>query len=462
MAQPDKEILERKVERIIQPPEELPIDSVLQPIQRLLKAEQTGGIILIVCTVVALVWANSPWSESYHALWETHLRIGIPGFELDKSLHHWINDGLMALFFFFVGLEIKREVLVGELASLKQAALPIAAAIGGMLVPAAIYAVLNAGGVGASGWGIPMATDIAFALGILSLMRNRIPPSLPIFLAALAIADDLGAVVVIGLFYTAHISWVSLLIAGGFLLLLMLANRMGVRGGFIYGVLGIGVWLAVLSSGVHATIAGVLVAMTIPARNRIVPHEFLTRNRRLLTEFEHVEDTVEESIRSDDFDAIIDAIETSCEQVKTPLGRMEHRLYPWVSFLILPIFALANAGVALSGGITTTLASPITLGIILGLVLGKSIGITLFSWLVVRLGIARMTDGVSWGHIYGVAWLGGIGFTMSLFIAGLAFTNPESIVLAKVGILAGSLVAAIVGSLILRSISSAPASTKPT
>ena len=448
--QSQQEKLKGKVEQIIQQRKELPIDSVLQPIQRLLKAEQTGGIILIVCTIVALIWANSPWSASYHSLWETHLRIGVPGFEIDKSLHHWINDGLMAIFFFFVGLEIKREVLVGELASMKKAALPISAALGGMLIPALIYASINASGEGAPGWGIPMATDIAFALGIISLMRNQIPPALPIFLAALAIADDLGAVVVIGLFYTAQISWVSLSIAGGFLLLLMLANRMGIRGRLIYGMFGICVWLAVLNSGIHATIAGVLIAMTIPVRNRINQREFLKRGQLLLDEFEHVNETMDEETRSDDLDSIIDALEASCKHVKTPLGQMEHGLYPWVSFLILPIFALANAGVVLSDGVTTAMTSPITLGIIIGLILGKSIGITLFSWIVVKLNIAQMAEGVGWRQIYGAAWLGGIGFTMSLFIAGLAFTTPDLLLLAKVGILAGSFIAAIVGSLILR------------
>ncbi len=438
------------VDRIAQPRQELPIDTILMPFQRLLKSERTGSMLLILCTIVALVWANSAWGESYHELWETHFRIGIPGFELDKSLLHWINDGLMAIFFFFVGLEIKREVLVGDLASPRKAALPIAAAIGGMLLPASIYAAFNAGGAGEAGWGIPMATDIAFSLGILGLLRGRVPAALSVFLAALAIADDLGAVIVIGLFYTAQISWASLAVAAVLLALLALINRAGVRSPAIYAIVGVCVWIAVLKSGVHATIAGVLTAMTVPARTRIDPQEFLHRGKLLLMEFDRTSRTVEESTRSDDFDAIVDTLEESCEQVMTPLGRMEHALYGWISLLILPIFALANAGVVISGDGVSWLSSSIVLGIVAGLVAGKTIGIWLFSRLVVAIGIAQMPDGVNGRHLLGTACLGGIGFTMSLFIAGLAFADAGLLAEAKLGILAGSVIAGIAGVIVLR------------
>jgi NhaA family Na+:H+ antiporter len=445
----EKNNLER-IRQIVEPPQQPPIATVIRPFQNFLEAEQAGGVLLIVCTVIALVWANSPWSEDYVALWETHLRIGFPGFELDKSLHHWINDGLMAIFFFFVGLEIKREILVGELASVRKAALPIAAAIGGMLVPAAIYAALNAGGSGASGWGIPMATDIAFALGILGLLGNRIPLGLTVFLAALAIVDDLGAVIVIAIFYSTQLSWASLAIAGVFLVLLVIANRLGIRSPVVYSILGFVVWFAILKSGVHATVAGVLCAMTIPTRTSIDQVGFLRRARLLLDEAQKTCECEDESKQSDDFDAAVNALEVSCEQVQTPLGRLEHGLYPWVSFLIMPIFALANAGVILSGDLGAAFGDSITLGIVLGLVIGKQAGITLFSWLAVKLGWAQLPNGAGWRHIYGAAWLGGIGFTMSLFIAGLAFPTNDLLSLSKIGILAASLVAGVIGWLILK------------
>jgi NhaA family Na+:H+ antiporter len=427
-----------------------PITKVVQPFQHFLDSGESGGIVLIACTVIALIWANSGWSHSYEALWEQHFTIGFEAHHISKSLLHWINDGLMAIFFFFVGLEIKREILVGELASIRKATLPIAGAVGGMLIPAAIYTLVNSGGSGAAGWGIPMATDIAFALGILSLLGKRVPQGLTVFLAALAIADDLGAVIVIALFYTSQIVWGSLALAGAGLLLLMLANWSGVRATPVYLLLGIMVWIAVLMSGIHASIAGVLVALAIPARTRITTIQFQKRSRMLLDEFDRVEATVEERKRSDDQDAVVHALEILCERVQTPLGRMEHALYNWVSFFIMPIFALANAGVVFSGDLPSILGSPVTAGVGLGLVFGKMLGITLFSWLAVRLGFASLPDGVGWRQVHGAAWLGGIGFTMALFITGLALTDPGLVMGAKVGILAASVISGLVGWLILR------------
>jgi NhaA family Na+:H+ antiporter len=384
---------------------------LVRPFQRFVKAE-TSGILLIGCTAVALIWANSPWAGSYFHLWHADPTFGFGGSLLSKSLHFWINDGLMALFFLLVGLEIKRETLVGELASFRKAALPIAAALGGMIVPAGLYALLNQGGPGAAGWGIPMATDIAFALGVLALLGDRVPASLKVFLAALAIADDIGAVLVIALFYTEQISWISLGVGGLFFLALIAANRAGVRHPLIYAILGLGLWLAFVPSGIHATVAGVLLATTIPARQPA--------------------DGSAPSARSE-----------------SPMLRFEHALMPWNRYVIMPVFALANAGVILGTGAARSLVDPISLGVICGLVLGKPIGIVLFSWLATRIRVASMLDGISWRQILGVGMLGGIGFTMSLFIANLAFDETRALETAKVGILTASIVSAMAGAVVL-------------
>lgn len=374
--------------------------------------EASGGILLIGCMAVALAWANSPWSDSYFHVWHTDPTFGFAGGLLSKPLHFWINDGLMALFFLLVGLEIKRETLVGELASFQKAALPIAAALGGMIVPAGFYALFNQSGPGAAGWGIPMATDIAFALGVLALLGGRVPVSLKVFLCALAITDDIGAVLVIALFYTAQISWISLGVGALFLAALIAANRAGARHPLIYAVLGLGLWLAFLKSGIHATVAGVLLATTIPARDRAGSSAFPA-------------------------------------QSESPMLRFEHALMPWNKYVIMPVFALANAGVVLGAGATRSLVDPISLGVICGLVLGKPIGIVLFSWLATRIRVAAMLDGISWRQILGVGMLGGIGFTMSLFIANLAFGATPALETAKVGILAASLMSALVGAVVL-------------
>jgi NhaA family Na+:H+ antiporter len=399
-----------------------PIQRLVRPFQEFADLEASGGILLIGCTVAALIWANSPWAGSYFHLWHTNLTVGFAGRLLREPLHFWINDGLMALFFLLVGLEIKRETLIGELASLRKAALPIAAALGGMIVPASLYTLLNHGGPGATGWGIAMATDIAFALGVLALLGDRVPTSLKVFLAALAIADDLGAVLVIAFFYTEQISWVSLGVAGLFFVALIAANRGGARHPLIYAVLGIGLWLAFLQSGIHATVAGVLLALTIPARpiqrraGKVADANLLAR----------------------------DGV-----PAQSPMLRFEHALMPWNKHVIMPVFALANAGVILGAGAAHSLKDSISLGVICGLVLGKPIGIALFSWLATRSRIASMLDGVSWRQVVGVGMLGGIGFTMSLFIANLAFGDAPAVETAKVGILAASVTSAIAGVVVL-------------
>jgi NhaA family Na+:H+ antiporter len=441
----------KHLQEIVRPKHDAPIDVVTRPFQRFIDAEEAGGIVLIVCTAIALIWANSPWAHSYHALWETHLRIGLGAWALDYPLHHWVNDALMVIFFFYVGLEIKREVLIGELSSARNAALPIAAALGGMVAPALIYVAFNAGTPAASGWGVPMATDIAFALGVLALLGRRIPFGLTVFLAALAIADDLGAVVVIALFYSGDIALGSLAVAGGVLLVLLILNRMGVRHPFPYVILGIVVWLAILTSGVHATIAGVLLAMTIPTRTAVNSIEFLKRTRRLSDEFEQLGVSEEDILGVDHQESVVQAMETNCEQAQAPSQRMERSLSRWVSFVIMPIFALANAGIVFEGDFFGALLRPVTLGVVLGLFVGKQVGIFLFSWLAVRVGVGALPEGVTLRHLYGASILGGIGFTMSLFIAALGLADPAHLNDAKVGILVASALSAIVGWLVLRS-----------
>ena len=435
------------MEKLHAPPP-TPAERLMGPIQVFIHQETSGGILLLACAVLALIWANSPWSESYVSLWQTNFTVSLGAFVLSKPILLWINDGLMAIFFFVVGLEIKREVLVGELASLKQAALPFAAALGGMIFPAFIYLVFNRGSEGASGWGIPMATDIAFALGVLALLGNRAPLALKVFLTALAIVDDLGAVLVIALFYTAEITWASLGVAAVILGLLGLANLLGVRHPLVYAVLGLGLWVAFLKSGIHATIAGVLLAMTIPSRTRLNSMEFAARSRRILHSFEQATSGQEELTELQQ--SALSALETACEQAETPLQRLEHALHPWVSFFIMPVFALANAGIALGGDFLSLLGHPISLGITAGLLIGKQVGITAFVWLAVRTNLAELPQGVSWGQIYGASWLAGIGFTMSLFIAGLAFGDLSALGSAKFGILTASLIAGVVGWFILR------------
>ena len=435
----------------------VPIERVLRPIREFIRLEASAGLLLLLAAAIAIVWANSPWRGAYDALWHVPVTMGADRFVLTMDLHHWINDGLMVLFFFLVGLEIKREALMGELASLRRAALPIAAALGGMVVPALIYAALNAGGPGAAGWGIPMATDIAFALGVLALLGKRVPLALKVFLTALAVVDDLGAVLVIALFYTPSVSWSALAAAAALLAAAAAAGRLGVRRPLVYALIGLPLWLAVLLSGVHATVAGVLLAMVIPTRSRIDAHAFAVRGQAYLDEFRSASahDLRFPSVAPTNLhqQASLHELEEAAEQVQTPLHRMEHALHPWVAYAIMPVFAFANAGVALGGDMAELVQHPVALGVSAGLVFGKQIGITLFAWLATRLGLAALPTGVTWRHVYGAAWLGGIGFTMSLFISGLAFAGDDALLTAsKVGILEASLICGGVGWLILRGV----------
>jgi len=416
-------------------------------IRKFINEESIGGVILIISTIVALIWANSNFYELYHHIWH-NIKVGFIWGEIDTtaSIHHWINDGLMALFFFTVGLEIKREIMGGELSSMKKASMPIAAAIGGMLFPAAIYAIITIYKPELlNGWGIPMATDIAFALGLLAMLGKRVNINLKIFLTALAIADDLGAVMVIAVFYTETIDLTELLMGGGFLLVLVVANYMGVRRTVFYALVGfLGVWLAFVFSGIHATIAGVLIALTIPARTKIDEDQYMGELCKLTEAFEK-EKPNDSTLLSNKQAHLLSEIEKLNERAHTPLQRLEHAMHPITIFFILPLFAIANAGVHIEGNILEMILHPISLGIIGGLVLGKFLGISLLSRLVVKLKLASLPDGVSWNQIYGVAFLAGIGFTMSMFISELAFSDDLYKQIAKVGIITASLISAIIG-----------------
>ena len=435
-------------------PWEKTFDKIVTPFEEFIHRETTSGMLLMGCALLALVVANSVLAEAYQHLSHAQIGIRIGGWELEKSLQHWVNDGLMALFFFVVGLELKREILVGELSEPRQALLPIVAAIGGMAVPALIFYAINPEGVAARGWGIPMATDIAFAIGALVLLAHRVPKALITFLVALAIVDDLGAVIVIALFYTETIDWTMLTIAAVLLGMLVSLNFGGFRRPLPYFLLGILLWLALLKSGVHATLAGVLTALTIPARPKYDPDLFSQRVKDLIARFDSSHRPGMSIMNNVEQRAIVQTLENGVKLVETPLQRLEHNMHMPVAFLVIPIFAFFNAGIPLDLGIMgSTLSHPVTLGVMLGLVLGKFIGIAGVSWLALKLGLGQLPAGTSFSQIMGVALLGGIGFTMSIFIAELGFVGqPELLLMAKTGILAASVLAGICGYLWLLSI----------
>ncbi len=428
---------------------------LLLPIKNFIEKKTSVGLLLIFSAILAMIVANSPLADAYHNLWKQYIHLGINDFVIKKNLLHWINDGLMSIFFFMVGLELKREILQGELSSLRKSMLPIGAAIGGMLFPALIYFYFNTGLDSVSGWGIPMATDIAFALGILYLLGDRVPLPLKVFLTAIAIVDDLGAVLVIAFFYTSDISIQSLVIAGIFLLILATANFIGIRNTLFYAIMGIGgLWLAILLSGVHATIAAVLAAFAIPNSKRINTPLFL-RKAKLLSyeiqqEFRNRKKNLKES--EERITHNIEKFSSLTEDATPPLQRLEHALYPFVSFVVLPIFAFANAGVSLGDTSFDAIISPVTMGVIFGLIFGKFIGIILFSRLMVWFKIAALPHKVKWKHVYGIGFLAAIGFTMSLFITELAFKNENYLAQAKIGILSASLLAGFIGYFYLRKI----------
>ena len=424
------------------------IDAIIGPFQRFLKIESAGGILLLLSTLVALFWANSSWGNAYHEFWENHLTLEIGGFILSKSYLHWINDGLMAIFFFFVGLEIKREISAGELSSIKQSSLPIAAAIGGMVFPALIFILINKNPDAESGWGIPMATDIAFSLGVLSLLGKRVPISLKVFLVAFAIVDDIGAVLVIALFYSGDILWNYLMIGAGLYLILIIFNRSGIYYIPAYMIIGWVIWYMFYKSGIHPTIAGVLIAFVIPMNRRTDVGTFRQQMEKNLAYFSPDDKSDKITLTKDQL-ASIDNIYSGLGRVQSPVQSLEDTLHHFVTFIIMPLFALANAGVVLQTTESGSFFSGVGGSIAISLILGKVLGIFLFTWLSIKFAIGILPDRIKWIHIAGVGLLGGMGFTMSLFIGNLAFTNADLLNFAKVGILIGSLLAGVMGYLVL-------------
>ncbi|MFD2516035.1 Na+/H+ antiporter NhaA [Pontibacter locisalis] len=427
---------------------------ILYPLLDFIKAESFSGILLMFITLIALAWANSPWAQTYIDTWLTPFTIALGDYGLTKASLLWINDGLMAIFFFVVGLEIKRETMVGELASLKSAAFPVTAALGGMLVPAGIFAVMNYNGAGLDGWGIPMATDIAFALGIMTLLGNRVPISLKLFLIAYAIVDDIGAVLVIALFYTAEVNFLSMWIAFLIFGVLLVLSAFRVRNIWIYVLLGVVMWVAFLKSGIHATVAGILLAITIPGRTKITKDEFYSSTDEVLSELDAsgvVSGNAPSQVSDVEiYQGAVHTIEKNCEEALSPMHRLEHGLHPWVAYAIMPIFALANAGIFIDADLVGGLSGSLPIGIILGLVLGKPLGILLFAWIASATGIAAKPRTFSWMQLIGAGLLGGVGFTMSIFIANLAFAGSPLLPLSKLAILCASLLAGIVAYFILR------------
>jgi len=413
----------------------------IAPLRNFLHTEAAGGVALVLAAAVALIWANSPWKASYEQLWHTQLVIGLGKHSIDLDLQEWVNDGLMAIFFFVVGLEIKRELVEGELREPRRAALPAIAAVGGMVVPALIYTVINAGGRGADGWGIPMATDIAIAVGVVSVLGSRVSPSLKLFLLALAIVDDIGAIVVIAVFYSNGLDLTALLVAVVLLGAVAVMRRVGVTSMLLYVVAGLAMWLALFESGVHATLVGVALGLLTPTRP--------IRQRHLIDETALTDLSTVEAAR--------DTSRLARESVSV-VEWLEHVLHPWTSFVIVPLFALANAGIPLSAdALSEALTSRIAYGVFIGLVVGKFVGVAGFAWLATRLRLGVLPEGTAWRDLLGVAAIAGIGFTVSLFITDLAFDDASRQNEAKIGILAASLVATVIGSLILSHRANTPA-----
>lgn len=432
---------------------------IFLPAMQFMRQEKSGGIVLAVAVVIALALANSPWHENFAHFFEHHL-----GFVVDStpyfnfSIAHWINDGLMSLFFFVVGLELKREFIGGELRDIRKVVLPVGAAIMGMLVPAGIFLALNFGTEVSGGWGIPMATDIAFALALVYMLGDRVPLSAKVFLTTLAIVDDLGSVIVIALFYTSNISVSSIAVGVAFLLIMFIANKMGVKSVLFYGMLGVcGVWTAFLMSGIHATIAAVLAAFMIPADSKIPEATFIARMRRQLRLFEKADSNDVRTLEHEQVE-IIAQVKSEAINALPPLQRLEHGMHPFVSFVIMPIFALANAGVNfVEMDMASIFSNNVALGVMLGLLLGKPIGVVASVWILVKLGIGKRSASMTWRRFIGLGFLASIGFTMSMFVTSLAFTDPALHVQAKVGIFAASILGGVIGYRLLKTEPTKPA-----
>ncbi len=422
--------------------ESLVTRALVVPIQEFIHIQGVSSIVLLLGAIAALVWANSPWHESYHHVWDMELQLS----RLQLPVHAWINDALMAIFFFLVGMEIKHEIVHGELSDMRRASLPIVAALGGMVVPALIYAVINFHQASAHGWGIPMATDIAFSLGVLAMVKG-IPPELKVFLLSLAIADDIGAIAVIAIFYTETLRIQSLVVGLLLLIILYLVYRVGIRHSIIFALLGILFWVAILRSGIHATIAGVILGFMVPTTPGLSFEEFESIGSDVVQRYR-------DALAANDVTAanrMLGVLEQVVSATESPSERLARKLNDWVSFLVLPLFALANAGVEFSlGGVGELLRSHVAWGVFFGLVIGKPVGITLFSWAAVKMGFASLPKHVSWRLVAAVGMLAGIGFTVSIFISSLAFSDRMMLIDAKAAILGASLVAGIVGYIGLR------------
>ena len=423
------------------------VKAIQNPVQTFIHTEEVGAIVLLLAAASALGWANSPWSDSYASFWHTTISFDIYIFAISEDLEHIVNDGLMAVFFFVVGLEIKRELLHGELSSFRRAVLPAMAALGGMVAPAAIYLAFNSSGETAVGWGIPIATDIAFALGVLALLGRRLPAQLRIFLLGLAVVDDLGAIAVIAVFYTESIHWMDLGLALGVFVVIAACIRIGIRSLGFYLILSVVMWQFFLESGIHATVAGVLISVLTPARPYLHRKNYKAAVENLLRDFKLAMDTGQE----EKAESIVAEVEKLSQGTEGPMERLERVIHPWTSFVVLPIFALANAGIVISwDSLTEAAASPITLGILVALPVGNTLGILGMTWLTVRLGLGRLPSYVTWLQVLGVGMLGGIGFTVSIFVSGIAFENQALSDQAKIGVFGASLLAGAVGYLFLR------------
>ena len=428
-------------------PWEKAFERILTPLEEFIHRQTTSGVLLMICAVIALIVANSPLSESYQHLLHTELGISIGSTAFSLSIHHWINEALMALFFLVMGLELKRELLVGELSSPRQALLPIMAAIGGMIMPALGYYVFNTSGHTANGWGIPMATDIAFAIGALSLLGARVPKTLITFLIAVAIVDDLGAVAVIAVFYTESLNVQALFYAAFFTFLLICLSLAGVRRSMPYAGVGILLWGSMLASGIHATIAGIVIAFCIPIRPKFEPNTFIEKVKDTTQKMEKSVSGNPDVIHNNRFRALLSSLGDGVNLVQAPAQRAEHALHLPVAYIVIPIFALANAGIPIDfAGFGQYLSHPVTLGVVAGLMLGKPIGIMGFTWVAVKMGWADLPEELNMNHIFGVGLLGGIGFTMSIFIADLGFAGlPQDLLMAKTGILLASAICGLGG-----------------
>ncbi len=439
------------VKGIYNAPWEKSFDRILTPLEEFIHRQTTSGALLMICAVIALVLANSPLHESYEKLLHKHISIGFSTAVFSLSIHHWINELLMAMFFLVIGLELKRELLVGELSSPSQALLPIMAAIGGMVVPALAYFAFNPSGHAAYGWGIPMATDIAFAIGVLSLLGSRVPKSIITFLIALAIVDDLGAVAVIALFYTAELNVVALGYAALFTTILVSFNLGGIRHGLPYAMIGMLLWASMLASGIHATIAGIIIAFAIPIQPKFDGPLFIDKVRDLTGKMERSIANNPDIIHNNEFRSMVNTLGDGVYKVQAPAQRAEHGFHLPVAYLVIPIFALANAGIPIDfDDFGSYLAHPISLGVLAGLLVGKPLGIAGFTWVTIKLGFAKLPEGLNMLHVVGVGLLGGIGFTMSIFIADLGFVDyPQDLLLAKTGIIAASAIAGLAGAALL-------------